>query len=79
MNRIVSAALAVGLALTGCEKGPAGDKPKRERASSFPVEVAPVEARKVEYTLAAVGSVEAFEQVQVTARVTGVVEKVRFA
>jgi multidrug efflux system membrane fusion protein len=44
----------------------------------FPVEVAPVEARDVEYVVAAVGSVEAFEQVQITARVAGVVEQVRF-
>jgi multidrug efflux system membrane fusion protein len=44
----------------------------------FPVEAAPVEARRVEYTLNAVGSVEAFEVVQVTARVSGVVEQVRF-
>jgi multidrug efflux system membrane fusion protein len=44
----------------------------------FPVEVVPVEARDVEYTLSAVGSVEAFEVVQVTARVPGAVEAVRF-
>lgn len=44
----------------------------------FPVELAPVEARAVEYSLRAVGSVEAFEQVAATARVAGVVEKVRF-
>lgn len=43
------------------------------------MEVAPVEARKVEYTIFAVGSVEAFEQVQVTARVEGVVDRVRFS
>jgi len=42
------------------------------------VEVARVEARAVEYTLRAVGSVEAFEQVAATARVAGVIEKVRF-
>jgi RND family efflux transporter MFP subunit len=45
----------------------------------FPVEVVPIEARDVEYAVNAVGSVEAFEIVQVTARVPGVVEKVRFA
>ncbi len=44
----------------------------------FPVETAPVVARRVEYTLSAVGSVEAYERVQVTARVAGVVERVRF-
>jgi multidrug efflux system membrane fusion protein len=42
------------------------------------VEVEPVEARDVEYVVSAVGSVEAFETVQITARVAGVVEQVRF-
>jgi multidrug efflux system membrane fusion protein len=45
----------------------------------FPVEVQPVEARDVEYVISSVGSVEAFEQVQITARVAGVVEAVRFS
>jgi multidrug efflux system membrane fusion protein len=44
----------------------------------FPVEVAPVEVRDVEYVVNAVGSVEAFERVQITARVAGVVERVGF-
>jgi multidrug efflux system membrane fusion protein len=44
----------------------------------FPVEVAPVEVRDVEYSVSAVGSVEAFERVQITARVAGVVERVSF-
>jgi membrane fusion protein, multidrug efflux system len=44
----------------------------------FPVEVAPVEVRDVEYVVSAVGSVEAFERVQITARVAGVVERVGF-
>ncbi len=47
------------------------------RALQFPVEVAPVVARDVEYTVSAVGSIEAFETVQVTARVAGVVDRVR--
>ncbi|WP_164013716.1 efflux RND transporter periplasmic adaptor subunit [Pyxidicoccus trucidator] len=45
----------------------------------FPVEVAPVESRDVEYVVSAVGSVEAFERVQITARVPGAVERVLFA
>lgn len=44
----------------------------------FPVEVASVEARRVEYVVSAVGSVEAYERVQMTARVAGVVERVLF-
>ena len=45
---------------------------------AFPVETAEVKSRPVEYTVTAVGSVEAFEKVQVTARVAGVVEQVKF-
>jgi multidrug efflux system membrane fusion protein len=45
----------------------------------FPVETMTVRDRAVVYSLNAVGSVEAFEKVQVTARVAGVVEKVQFA
>jgi len=44
----------------------------------FPVETLSVQERAVVYTLNAVGSVEAFEKVQATARVAGVVEKVQF-
>jgi multidrug efflux system membrane fusion protein len=45
----------------------------------FPVETLVVRDRAVITTLNAVGSVEAFERVQVTARVAGVVENVLFA
>ena len=48
-------------------------------AVQFPVEVIPIPAERVEYTVPAVGSVEAFEVVQITARVSGVIERVRFA
>lgn len=78
---LVSTSL-VALSLAACGGGgePAagpGGRPARE-AIRFPVEVAPVEARRVEYSITAVGSVEAFEQVAATARVGGVVERVRF-
>jgi multidrug efflux system membrane fusion protein len=46
---------------------------------AFPVQVEPVLVRQVEYAIDAVGSLEAFEQVQVSARVAGAVERVRFA
>lgn len=45
----------------------------------FPVEVAPVEVRTMVYSVSAVGSVDAFEKVQVTSRVPGVVDRVLFA
>jgi membrane fusion protein, multidrug efflux system len=48
-------------------------------AIEFPVEVAPVEARSVEYAVSAVGSVEAFERVEITARVPGAIDRIHFA
>ncbi|MDR0966088.1 MAG: efflux RND transporter periplasmic adaptor subunit [Myxococcales bacterium] len=48
------------------------------RAADFPVELAPVEARQVDYTIQSVGTLLAQEEVQITSRVSGVVERVRF-
>lgn len=84
--RIAALALAAGLLLagpSGCKKGDdaapgQGRGQQGKRAMSFPVEVAPVAVERVEYVIPAVGTVEAFEQVQLTARVAGVVEAVRF-
>ena len=44
----------------------------------YPVQVQAAPAGDVTYSVTGVGSVEAFEQVQVTSRVPGAVEKVRF-
>jgi multidrug efflux system membrane fusion protein len=46
---------------------------------SYPVEVEPVQVRSLTYTVSAVGSVDAFEKVQVTARVAGVADRVLFS
>ncbi|XXX73054.1 efflux RND transporter periplasmic adaptor subunit [Sorangium sp. So ce134] len=83
--RVAALALVAGLVFIGspaCKKGDEaspeqGRKPAKQ-GISFPVEVAPVAAERVEYAVPAVGTVEAFEQVQLTARVAGVVEVVRF-
>lgn len=45
---------------------------------AFPVEVRPVETEDVQYLIEAVGSLEPQEEVRVTARVPGVVEKIFF-
>jgi multidrug efflux system membrane fusion protein len=73
--------LIVVLLLTssGCGKDPAEAGKKGPGAMLFPVETITVEEQAVTYSIYAVGSVEAFEVVQVTARVAGVVDKVRFA
>jgi len=73
-----AATLAVGTVACGTRsdaapKG-AGGKAKME----FSVDVAPVDLRQVGYVVAAPGTVQAFEQVQVTARVGGAVDKVAF-
>jgi multidrug efflux system membrane fusion protein len=76
---IAAAALAV-VAAGACKKkeaGPAGGPGARGRMQ-FPVEVAPVAAQNLVYAVSAVGSVEAFEKVQVTARVSGAVDRVLF-
>lgn len=57
--------------------GAAGGRGRGE--IEFPVEVAKVEARSVEYAVSAVGSVEAFERVEITARVPGAIDRIHFA
>jgi len=80
---VVYAAFVVALAvLASCSKKEEGGAPGASLGRgklAFPVEVAPVAAERVEYTVTAVGNVDAYERVQVTARVAGVVEHVRFA
>lgn len=68
------------LATGGCEKNAAESaRGGARKPLAFPVEVQDVTTQPVVYTVSAVGSVEAFEVVQVTARVAGVVERVRFS
>ena len=57
---------------------PAGRGPGSRASIEFPVEVRPVESRSVEYAINAVGSLDAFERVAVTARVAGAIERVMF-
>jgi multidrug efflux system membrane fusion protein len=81
---IVFAALALLTSLTACSKGeakgagPGGGKGGPKGGVEFPVEVQPVASRKVEYAIDAVGSLDAFERVAVTARVAGAIERVLF-
>lgn len=83
-----TAALVGAVALVGAwrwqapERGaaPRRGEPRAERGRvAFPVELQTIEPRRVEYELEAVGSVEAFEVVAVTARVGGVVDRLHFA
>ena len=79
---VVIAAAAALMVLSGaCKKegsgsaAPAGGRGRIQ----FPVDVEQVPVRSLVYTVAAVGSVEAFEKVQVTARVSGAVDRVLFS
>jgi multidrug efflux system membrane fusion protein len=74
---------AAGCSKTTTENARAGAPPARgggggRGGAVFPVEVVPVAGQPVEYAINAVGSIDAFEIVQVTARVPGAVEKVHF-
>jgi membrane fusion protein (multidrug efflux system)/multidrug efflux system membrane fusion protein len=85
-SRLAALALAglmvAAAAPIGCKKGenatPEKGRGPGKGPMSFPVEVLAVPADRVEYAVPAVGSVEAFEQVQLTARVAGAVEAVKF-
>ncbi len=82
---LVHAGALAGLVLSGvaCAKEPGDTQQKpaggKRGGMAFPVEVAPIEARVVEYAVQAVGSVDPFETVQITARVAGVVETLKFS
>ena len=53
-------------------------KPKAATKLMYPVQVAPLVVRAVQYNVIAPGSIDAFQQVQITARVAGAVDKVAF-
>jgi RND family efflux transporter MFP subunit len=80
-SALVGVVLACGLA-GACSKkdapAAAGGKRGGLRQASFPVEVLKVDAKPRELSVTAPGVVDAFEHVQVTARVSGVVDKVNF-
>lgn len=75
----IVAAIAAGMILliAGCANRET-NQGKQRKPMKFPVEVATVTSRDAQLVVQAVGSVEAFEIVQVTVRVPGVVHKVRF-
>ncbi|NLH76288.1 MAG: efflux RND transporter periplasmic adaptor subunit [Acidobacteria bacterium] len=76
---IATAALVV--VAGACKKkdaAPAGGPGARGRMQ-FPVDVEEVPVQSLVYSVTAVGSVEAFEKVQVTARVSGAVDRVQFS
>lgn len=79
-SALLTLALGLGLcaSLSACNKGEGGAAQQKKGPPMFPVEVQPAESKSVEYRVTAVGTIDAFEEVQITARVAGVVEEVRF-
>jgi len=78
-NRILLAASLFLCALVaGCPNAGNGGAAKAPRKVAYPVETEVVQGRTLDYTISAVGSVEAFEVVQVTARVAGTIDQVLF-
>ncbi|MCX6568556.1 MAG: efflux RND transporter periplasmic adaptor subunit [Candidatus Aminicenantes bacterium] len=81
-NFVVIAAAAALIVFAGaCKKeGAASPAAGGGRARvQFPVDTITVQVRSLVYSVTAVGSVEAFEKVQVTARVPGVADRVLFS
>lgn len=81
---IILLALTV-LGAASCSKGGTGAQGGGQRGAfdrskiAFPVDVEKVELKSIVYSVNAVGSVDAFETVQVTARVPGAVDRVLFS
>ncbi|MFZ5432911.1 MAG: efflux RND transporter periplasmic adaptor subunit [Calditrichota bacterium] len=78
MVRISAFVLLMIAVLMGCSSGGKSSSSGKRGAMKFPVEVMAVTSRDVDLVIHAIGSVEAFEIVPVTARVPGVVQKVGF-
>ena len=72
--------LLIAALLAGCSKK--ADTPAVGRRGSgkleYPVDVAKLEAKQMQYAVTAPGTIDAFQQVQITARVSGAVDKVAF-
>jgi RND family efflux transporter MFP subunit len=81
-TRRLLALIAFASLAAGCGKTNSADsnlkKPKGITKLEYPVQIAPLTIRQVSYTVMAPGTMEAFQQVQITARVPGAVDKVSF-
>ena len=75
---LLGAAPLVMGACKGSESDSGLKKGKGVNKMAYPVTVAPLALRQVKYNVTAPGSLDAFQQVQITARVAGAVDKVGF-
>jgi len=76
---IAAAAAVIAFAATCKKEGAASSSAGQRGRVQFPVDTVPVQVRLLVYSVTAVGNVEAFEKVQVTARVPGVADRVLFS
>ncbi len=76
---VLTVAAAVFVLAGACKKEGSASSGGGRIRMQFPVDVEQVPVRSLVYTVSAVGSVEAFEKVQVTARVSGAVDRVLFS
>jgi len=80
LKRAIFVVGLVALGAASCKATSESDlkKGKGINKLEYPVQVAPLELRQVSDTVMAPGTIEAFQQVQITARVAGAVDKVAF-
>ncbi len=79
MKSLTLAVFVAMLSATACSQQSDLKKPKSVNKLAYPVALAPLDVRQVNYTVMAPGTIEAFQQVQITARVAGAVDRVAFA
>jgi membrane fusion protein (multidrug efflux system)/multidrug efflux system membrane fusion protein len=80
MRRAGEALLLCVLAFgpAACSRSGTSESQPMKREMAFPVAVVRLEPTNVEYRINAVGSIEAFDHVQITARVGGAIERLLF-
>lgn len=82
MMRTLAVAMPMAMMMAlgvGCSSSSSMKGARAIHKLEYPVQVAPLVTRQVQYLVSAPGSIEAFQQVQITARVAGAVDKVGFA
>lgn len=77
---VTTFAAMAGVPLAACKTSDSSalKKPKGVNKMAYPVTVAPLSLRQVKYNVTAPGTLDAFQQVQITSRVAGAVDKVGF-
>ena len=77
MKRVVLCAVLVACTSKSADT-PQGGRRGGTAKLQYPVDVSPLVTRQMQYSVEAPGTIDAFQQVQITARVSGAVDKVTF-